>query len=222
MSNLIVLIDPNDENLENLIKEVNLLKPNNVWVGCSVSSGNDVEDVFNSLNVPANLYPGNFDQIQKGHGLARKVYISDPLFYSNPEITTLFDKVTEYSKVQFPDKLEFMNYILLHPNCAAARVLGVTNSYGDDEVLSELDIRTMHPQIYLEGGSRNKNNSIIDGYKLVKKITEKYPQNRIICGGGISTPRDVSLLKELDVDIVVSNAIHSNPRMLEKYMKLFE
>ena len=46
MSNLINLIDPNDENLKEIITEINRLKPENVWVGCSISSGEDVKKVF--------------------------------------------------------------------------------------------------------------------------------------------------------------------------------
>lgn len=222
MHNLIVLIDPNDENLEGLINEVNSLKPLTVWVGCSTSSGNQVADVFRSLEIPADLYPGNFDQIKINHNLARKIYLPAPLFYSNPQIPNLLQEISQYAESQFFDKAEFMNYILLHPNCTAAKILGVTNSFSDTDVINKLGNTQVHPQIYLEGGSRNKISSIVDRHDLIKEISRKYSQSRIICGGGIYRLDDVISLKELGVDVVVSNAVHNNPKMLEKYMKLFE
>lgn len=221
MSDLFVLIDPNDENLEALIKEVNSLKPRNVWVGCSVSSGDDILRVFEHLDFPADLYPGNFDQIRKGHTLAKRIYIPDPLFYSNPQVKTLFEKVSAYAEAEFPDRCEYMNYVLLSPNCTAAQVLGVADSFDDKTVLRSLREAKVHPYIYLEGGSRNMAYSVADRSGLVNKVKQAHPGSNVICGGGISNLHQVSLLKGLGVSILVSNAVHKNPKLLAKFMGLF-
>jgi len=222
MNNLITLIDPNDKNLENLIEEINRLRPKNVWVGCSTSSGEDVKKVFDKLKVQTDLYPGSLDQIKKSHEIAKHIHIPDPLFYSNTKISKLFEEVSKYAEVNFPGKYNMMNYVLLHPTCTTAKILDVKKIYNDKEVLNEFEHKLVHPEIYLEGGSRNKDSSITKRLDLIKIIKEKYPHARIICGGGISSLDQIKALKEIDVYIVLSNLIHANPNLLGEYMKVLE
>ena len=222
MGKLFVLIDPNDENLDGLTAEVNSLKPENVWVGCSVASGKDIASVFENLGVPADLFPGNFDQMRKGYASARRVYVPDPLFYSNLGIGAAFEICSSYAGTEFPDKCEYMNYVLLNPDCTAAKVLGVNTAFDDETVIGTLRGRKVHHYVYLEGGSRNVAHPITERSCLIRELKRQYPGSHVICGGGISGLHQASSLKDSGVSVLVSNAVHKNPRLLEQFMKLFE
>ncbi len=221
MAELITLIDPNDENLEELIGEVNILKPNNVWVGCSTSSGDEMAKVFNELNVDASLYPGNLDQIEKTGHLARHIYGSDPLIYSREEINKLFEDCFTYVKTNFPGKCDLMNFAVLHPNSDTARILGLTKIPTDEEVIEALSNSMIHKIIYFEGGSRNQNSPISERLDLIKAVRSKYDKNLIICGGGISTVGQADELKEHCSHVIISNTIHKDPKSLKEYMDVF-
>ncbi len=221
MSELIILIDPNDANLQQLIHEVNITQPDNLWVGCSTSSGDMVKDVFERLTTPASLYPGNFDQIKKVYPLSKEVFISDPLFYSNPEVKPLFSEVLQFGNQHFYQKMKLMNYVLLHDNCTAARVLGVDQPFSNEEVIDALENTELHPTIYLEGGSRNQLHNALTRVNLIETIKNKHPEIRIIYGGGVSSSEDIRLLRDLEVDVLVSNYVHKEPALLESFMSLF-
>lgn len=221
MSELIVLIDPNDVNLSDLIYEVNTTRPARLWVGCSTSSGELVKSVFEQLEVPASLYPGNFDQIKKVYELSQEVLVSDPLFYSNPEVEPLFSEVVQYGVQNFNQKMKLMNYVLLHDNCSAAKVLGVDQSYSNEEVAKALGQTKIHPRIYLEGGSRNQLHKAESRIELIESIKIDYPESQIIYGGGVSSEDDIWRLRDLEIDVLVSNHVHQNPALLESYMSQF-
>ncbi len=221
MGELIVLIDPNDVNLTDLIHEVNIVKPTNLWVGCSTSSGEMVKDVFSRLSTPASLYPGNFDQVKKAHEYSEEIFISDPLFYRNPEIKPLFSEVIQFGNQHFFQKMKLMNYVLLHNNCSAAKILGIDEPHSNMEVVYALKNAEIHPTIYLEGGSRNHLHKATTRVELIRTIRSDYPEIRLIYGGGVSSKEDIHLLKDLEIDVLVSNHVHQKPNLLERYLNFF-
>lgn len=218
---IIYLIDPNDVNLEKVIAKVNQKKPNNLWIGCSTSLGQDIATVFAKVQVPASLYPGNLEQIQKAENLAEHIYLADPLIYSEDLITKKKKSVFSYIETSpVKEKYKFMHFVVLHPNSSVARMLGVNHKVSNDEVLKKLDsLENLHEYIYLEAGSRNSENPITQRLSLIKKIRENY-DFQIICGGGIKEISQLETLKEYCDYAVVSHAIHEHPELIKKYQKL--
>ncbi|MEK6918143.1 MAG: hypothetical protein AABW51_04305 [Nanoarchaeota archaeon] len=221
MTELIVLIDPNDVNLERLIEQVNVSKPKNVWVGCSVSTEDGIIRTFHKLEVPASFYPGTFDQLKKIHGLAKHIYISDPLFFTDLGIKRLFGEVSDYALQNLLGKFDFMNYVVLTPDCSSAKILGVYKNPSDKEVIKKLEQVSIHPYVYLEGGSRNTDFSIANRVDLAKRINSKYQHSKIICGGGITSLNELGRLKDNCSYVLASNMLHRNPSLLEACMDVF-
>ena len=222
MSELIVLIDIDDKNLEELVVQVNELKPANVWVGCSTSSGQQALETIQMLDVSITLYPGNFDQIKYAFPFAQSIYLSDPLFFTNQSIPRQYMEAVNFSLEHFPHKIQFMNYVVMHPNCTAAKVLGVKEESSNERILDSLRDTKVHPTIYLEGGSRNKDHSIKSRTSLIENIKSRYLQSNVIYGGGIHQIDDARFLKDMDVSVLVSNQFHEEPETLEAYMRLFD
>ena len=223
MGRLIFLIDPNDNNLDKVIEEINLVSPKHVWVGCSVSKGEDISNVFSKLIVPANLFPSKFEHIIKSKNLADKFFLSSPLFCDNPlYIQKLFEKVLVWCKEEIPGRVQLMNYILLNPNCTASKILGMARSPSDLEVLNYLKKSEVYPNIYLEGGSRNNFFGVAKRKNLIRQIKKIYPKSTIICGGGINSITQIRELMALDVDVLVSHMIHNNPKIVRKLIYLSE
>jgi len=221
VTELIVLIDPDDLNLDKLIQEINTARPEQVWIGCSTSSGVEVAAVFDRLEVRASLYPGNVEQICAAHEPAKQVYLPDPLIYANRHIVERLKSQT----IDFigsgrtdPGKYSCMHYVLLHPHCTTAKIIGLDEIPSDQEVLDLLAAQEeRHPYIYLEGGSRNEIAPITERMGLITEIRARYEDVKIICAGGISTPSQVGELRGHCDYVLVSHALHKSPERLGEY-----
>jgi heptaprenylglyceryl phosphate synthase len=222
MTKLIVLIDPNDRNLDQLIEGVNREQPENTWVGCSVSNGDQIKDIFERLKTEASLYPGRPDQMIAAGNSAKTIFAPDPLLYDK-SIEPIRKAFLDLART-FGEKTRFMHYIVLHYECSAARVLGIDYIAEDQEILKSLKEKKEHDIIYLEAGSRNHDSPIDRRVDLVFKIKNQYPAVEIICGGGITNLDQALELAQTGCcdHIVVSNAIHQHPKELKQYIQSFK
>lgn len=224
MTELIVLVDPNDKNTSELIKEVNRTQPKNLWVGCSTSPGKKITETLDKLEIRASLYPANIEQITSAKDRAYNFFVPIPLIYSKPGIE---EKILEIARFFDSNNLlthtNFMHYAVLNPNSTAARILGVDKEANDDEIFHAIiDSGFVQPYIYIESGSRNTAQPVSQRKELIKKIRTKYKNMKIIAGGGISEPSQAEELKGSADYVVVSNAVHKKPSELRKYTALFE
>jgi len=218
---LIALIDPNDENLDALVAEINTLQPAHTWVGCSISSGEETAAIFPRLTMPGSLYPGTVEQILHSHLLAEYIYLLDPLIYHTPLVPQMREKVYQFLDSGLTDRIKyhFMNYVLLHPDCNTARTLNLDYVPSDEVVLAQLaTLPQVYPYICLESGSRNQNVPISSRMNLIEQVRLQYPETQLICSGGISTPEQARQLRDVCDYVLVSHAIHQNPALLESYM----
>ncbi|NUJ98232.1 hypothetical protein HGA92_05645 [Candidatus Gracilibacteria bacterium] len=219
----ILLIDPNDNNPKELIKEIGKLdiQYTNLWFGCSTTPGKELGNTVKKLEKKFTLFPGRIDQIEEIYGEAESIIISHPFPFSNISkgLASKVYRILEKNE-SIKNKVRNMLYILLSTNCSASKVLEIKEIPSNEEIFQFIEINPDIDDIYIEGGSRNRNLDFDKVLSLLEELKRKYPQRNLIYGGGI---KDLGLAKEIAMivdNIIFSNIIHKNPNIIREVMSI--
>jgi heptaprenylglyceryl phosphate synthase len=230
ISKLIFLLDPDDPgdpemNLTQALINHSKISPKNgydIWLGCSSTPGKILASIGKKLwyaGVPFSVYPGRPDQVKATADIASSFFLPFPVHYDS-SIDILANKYREefiFHAESSKRPYEIMAFVLTHPNCTAARVLGVDRYdpehyiFSNDNLLQKLhDFEPIPEKIYLEGGSRNTSHGINSRLNLAALVRKEFPNSHIIGAGGITSPEDAMKLKASGYfdTILTSGAIH--------------
>ena len=228
LAKLVFLIDPDDPNdpemeLAQAVIEHRKSREEvyDIWIGCSTTSGEDLAKVALSLSeqdVAFSVYPGSPDQVTSTIYISSGYFVPMPVYY-NPKLEVLakpFKELLMEELERSKKPYEVMAYLLTHPNCTTAKILGIDGFdpdheiFSDDFLLGRLD-GVWSRVIYIEGGSRNIGNGINQRMALAERVRRMYPDSHIIGAGGIRSPADALELHQTGYfnTVLVSGDIHA-------------
>lgn len=219
----ILLIDPNDNNPKELIKEIGKLdiQYTNLWFWCSTTPWKELGNTVKKLEKKFTLFPWRIDQIEEIYGEAESIIISHPFPFSNISkgLASKVYRILEKNE-SIKNKVRNMLYILLSTNCSASKVLEIKEIPSNEEIFQFIEINPDIDDIYIEGWSRNRNLDFDKVLSLLEELKRKYPQRNLIYGWWI---KDLGLAKEIAMivdNIIFSNIIHKNPNIIREVMSI--